>query len=56
MNVEVVLLEHLAVDAKLLMVSLNPLKGYRCRLLHHIAKVTRKRELTLTRCEYRLNI
>ena len=56
MDVDIPLLEHLAVDAQLLVVSLDPLISNRCRLLHHIAKVTREVELALAWCEDRLHV
>ena len=56
MDVEVVLLEELSVDAELLVVRHNPLVGDGCRLLHHVAKVTRKVELALTWGEDRLDV
>ena len=50
------LLEHRWVNAKLGVVRHNPLVGDSCTLLHHIAEVTRQRELTLTWGEQRLYV
>ena len=56
MDVKVVLLEHRRVNAKLGVVRHHPLVGDSSTLLHHIAEVTRQRELSLTRGEQRLDV
>ena len=50
------LLKHRRVNAQLSVVCHHPLVGDSCTLLHHIAKVTRQRELSLTWGEQRLYV
>ena len=47
-NVEIVLFKNAVIDAKLLRFRLQVGQGRHGRLLHHVAQLTRKRQLALT--------
>ena len=55
-DIDVVLLEHLRVDAQLLVVGHHPLVGDRSRLLHHLAQVAREAHLALAGRQHRFDV